>query len=562
MRTRQRSSTPIILVAVILVAVIIIGLLVWLLAANVFVGGKMYPKNTQFLNLRGETITLKVYDELREKLPDCEIYWDIPFQGKTYPENTVVLTVTELTEKDVNAIGYFEHLEVVDAMECDDYAEIQMLCDRYPDVVVGYMVNLSGKAYPTDTTEVALTSVTEQEIAALKYLPEVTAVDVSACTDYTLVGKLMEAYPQAAVTVKLGDATYSSDTSELTITGMTDAEADALAFFSNLKMLHLVDPVMDPQKLIDLTNTYTGATITWEVDVLGVNVRSDATELNLMEAISPEGAKAYEMAASATINSYGLRDETVMLFAKKNKYPIPDMTAKTGELIEQVEKAMAYFPSVKKVNMCGAFFDNEAMAAFREAHREDYKVVWTVDCGKMVASTDTTYFMPFKFGVAYFFDENTYNLRYCEDIEAIDLGHMSIHNADFAAFMPNLKYLVLAHTQVADITPLKNCKSLLFLELDWSLVKDYTPLKGCTALEDLNLSDTFGDIDPVLEMSWLKHLWIINRGDETQARLRETFGETETVLYLEGDASVSGGWRELPNYFAMREALNMKNMEW
>jgi len=235
---------------------------------------------------------------------------------------------------------------------------------------------------------------------------------------------------------------------------------------------------------------------------------------------------------------------------------------------------------VEKVNMCGAFLDNEAMSAFREAHREDYKVVWTVDCGTMVASTDTTYFMPYKYGVAYFFDEYTVNLRYCEEIEAIDLGHMSVHNADFVEFMPNLKYLILAHTQVADITPLQHCKSLLFLELDWSIVKDYTPLKGCTALEDLNLSKTFADIDPILEMDWLKHLWITDRGEETKLRLRQTFNpwvfeekdedekdtettpeEQGTVLYLDGPPTVSGGWRQLPNYYAMRDALNMGYME-
>jgi len=179
----------------------------------------------------------------------------------------------------------------------------------------------------------------------------------------------------------------------------------------------------------------------------------------------------------------------------------------------------------------------------------------------MVVNTDTTYFMPYKYGVAYFFDEDTVNLRYCEDIVAIDLGHMSIHNADFVEYMPNLKYLILAHTQIADITPLQHCKSLLFLELDWSVVKDYTPLKGCTALEDLNLSKTYADIDPILEMSWLKHLWMTQRSVETQMKIRETFEGTETELYLNGEFTVGGGWRQLENYYAMRDALGMEYMK-
>ena len=445
MRVKQQSGNVLILIIAILVAVLIVGILAWLFLANVIVGGQIYPKSAQYLNLREKELTLEEYDTLARKLPDSEIYWSIPFQGKTYPENTVVLNVTELSDEDLDTIGYFRYLEVVNAKDCRDYAQLQALQDRYPDVTVAYAVYINDVPYELEAAQVTLTALTEQEIETLQYLPKLTSVDMGSCSDYTLLDKLMQTYPDLSITVKLGQDTYTSDTTELTVTGMTDAEAKSLAFFSGLTKLHLVDPVMDAQTLLGLQQTYPNAQITWEVDVLGVKLRSDATELDLMSAISEAGVKAYAYAATDIVT--GNRDERVMIFAKRNSYPIEDLTDKTAELISQVESAMAYFPNVKKVNMCGAFLDNEAMAAFREAHREDYKVVWTVDCGTMAASTDTTYFMPYKYNVAYFFDENTVNLRYCEEVVAVDLGHMSVHNADFVQYMPNLKYLILAHTR-------------------------------------------------------------------------------------------------------------------
>jgi len=579
MRTKQ-SATPIIIAVIALVLVVVLGVLIWLFAANVIVGGHIYPKNALFLNLRGKELTFEDYDKLRENLPDCDIYWDIPFQGKTYHENTNMLKVTNLSDADVDAIGYFENLEVVNAMECRDYAQIEAVKSRYPDVAVGYVVYVNDVPYASDATEVVVTALTEEEISLLQYLPNLKAVDLGGCEDYTLLDNLMQTYPQVSVTVNMGDDKYTNDATELTVTGMTDTEAKSLAFFSDLTKLHMVNPVMDPQVLLGLCETYPNVAITWEMDVMGVTLRSGDTEVDLMEGISKEGAKAYEMAASTYV--HGDRDEKVMLFAKNSKYPVPDYTQKTAELISQVEQALAYFPDVKYVSMRGAFLDNEAMAAFREAHRADYKVVWTVNCGSMVVSTDTTYFMPYKYGVSYFFDEDAYNLRYCEDTICVDVGHMSVHNCEWAGYMPNLKYLILAHTQVSDLSGIENCKNLLFLELDWSIVKDFTPLLGCTALEDLNISKTFADIEPILQMDWLKHLWATERGEATQYKLNQAFGvieeetegdaeadgetepaepeEPKTMLYLNGDFTTGGIWRQLPNYYAMREVLGMPAM--
>ena len=137
---------------------------------------------------------------------------------------------------------------------------------------------------------------------------------------------------------------------------------------------------------------------------------------------------------------------------------------------------------------------------------------------------------------------------------------MSIHNIDFVEFMPDLEYLILAHSQLNYIDPIRHCKKLKFLELDWSPLKDLSPLVECTALEDLNLGNTFADFTPIQEMTWLKNLWMIDCS--TSARYAMTQALPDTKVMVTGAATVANGWRDLDNYYAMRDLLGMHYMSW
>ena len=141
----------------------------------------------------------------------------------------------------------------------------------------------------------------------------------------------------------------------------------------------------------------------------------------------------------------------------------------------------------------------------------------------------------------------------------IDLGHMSIHDIEFVRFMPHLRYLILAHSTVLDITSISDCKELVFLELDWTGIKDYTPLLGCTALEDLNLGNTYGDSAPIKQMTWLKNLWWIGRSASFYTDMEEALPNTHKEFHAK--YTVGNGWRELKNYYDMRDLLGMEYMK-
>ena len=140
----------------------------------------------------------------------------------------------------------------------------------------------------------------------------------------------------------------------------------------------------------------------------------------------------------------------------------------TGLKLTSTEEAARYascFPNITKLNLTDCGLDNETLAAFREEKRAEYKVVWTVYLGSICkARTDDTKFMPLTQGDGYFRDWNAVDLKYCEDMIAIDIGHSRVRNIDFVAYMPHLKYLILADTDVRDLTPISNCKELIWLE--------------------------------------------------------------------------------------------------
>ena len=227
--------------------------------------------------------------------------------------------------------------------------------------------------------------------------------------------------------------------------------------------------------------------------------------------------------------------------------------------LQDLEKKMSYLPDAEQVFLGKCGLDNEELAALRERERENYKVVWTVQLGKkLTARTDDTTFMPVREHVYYFLDDDAYNLRYCEEMLCVDVGHMGLTNIDFVSGMPHLQFLILAHNgQLQDISPISSCKELIFLELDWSAVKDFSPLVGCTSLEDLNIGLTYPSVEPLMQMPWLKNLWMVERGGGYQ--LSQALPDTKIVATA--NATVGAGWRNLPNYYKMRDMLGMEYMK-
>lgn len=565
MYQKERKLNPVLLI-VLAAALLAVGIAVWFLLTHVWVAGTFYSRNADVLDLRFADVTTADYDKLRKKAPNSEILWRIPFQGKTYDQDTDVLYVTSLTDEDVATLDYFTRLKTVEAQECTDYPQLAALAARRPEVTVEYVVTIDGREYPQDTAVVSISGITEEEINLLTYLPELTAVTAVGCRTPEQMTRLRDFCQEKGLSfaLRFGTKTYPDTVEELDVTGVTDGELELLQLLPELKTLHLKNPEADPETVAQLRSTYPKADISWEVEIAGVSFPDDTKEVDLSAVLESSAAQTAAGTAAGTQTAVGAQTTaktqtttgtaTGTQSTKETQSTAPAVTLN----LEDLEKKMSYLSDAKQVFLGKCGLDNEELAALRERVRDSYKLVWTVQLGKkLTARTDDTTFMPVREHVYYFLDEDAYNLRYCEDMLCVDVGHMGLTNIDFVKGMPHLQILILAHNgQLQDISPISSCKELIFLELDWSAVKDFTPLVGCTSLEDLNIGLTYPSVEPLMQMTWLKNLWMVDRGGAYQ--LSQALPDTKIVA--SADVTVGAGWRNLPNYYKMRDMLGMEYM--
>ena len=565
MYQKERKLNPVLLI-VLAAALLAVGIAVWFLLTHVWVAGTFYSRNADVLDLRFADVTTADYDKLRKKAPNSEILWRIPFQGKTYDQDTDVLYVTSLTDEDVATLDYFTRLKTVEAQECTDYPQLAALTARRPEVTVEYAVTIDGREYPQDTAVVSISGITEEEINLLTYLPELTAVTAVGCRTPEQMTRLRDFCQEKGLSfaLRFGTKTYPDTVEELDVTGVTDGELELLQLLPELKTLHLKNPEADPETVAQLRSTYPKADISWEVEIAGVSFPDDTKEVDLSAVLESSAAQTAAGTAAGTQTAAGAQTTTKTQTTtgtaagtqstKETQSTAPAVTLN----LEDLEKKMSYLSDAKQVFLGKCGLDNEELAALRERVRDSYKLVWTVQLGKkLTARTDDTTFMPVREHVYYFLDEDAYNLRYCEDMLCVDVGHMGLTNIDFVKGMPHLQILILAHNgQLQDISPISSCKELIFLELDWSAVKDFTPLVGCTSLEDLNIGLTYPSVEPLMQMTWLKNLWMVDRGGAYQ--LSQALPDTKIVA--SADVTVGAGWRNLPNYYKMRDMLGMEYM--
>ena len=408
-----------------------------------------------------------------------------------------------------------------------------------------------------------LEGITEEEMDLLPYLPLLKIVTVCGGEREPL--QALQTYcRETGITLRLqlGKEIVPEDATDLTVVGLTDRQLELLTLLPRLKKLHLREPEARAAAVLALPELLPETEVTWEKTVLGMTFPGDAEELDLTEAVAraagerPGDKTAYQYSRDFPVQ--GTKEAVPSSLKISDYHPWPDKTADTSRLIAEVRAAMAYFPKAERLVMCGAYLDNDSMAAFREEAQAAYKVVWSVKCGKVATRTDARFFMPVKYHVYYLNNEEAANLRYCPELVSVDIGHMAVSDISFVEYLPELEHLILAHTQVQYIEPIRSCKKLKFLELDWSPIRDFSPLQDCTALEDLNIGNTWAKVEPLKEMSWLKNLWMIFRKEGYF--LSQALPDTRVVSG--GTATVDSGWRNLPNYYAMRDNLMMFYMGW
>lgn len=507
------------------VLLVLAGAAVWAMSNFVFYDGAVYAKYGAPLDLRSEALTQEEYQTLSAKMPGREILWNVPFQGKAYPSDTQLLEVTSLSSQDVMTLTLFPELTMLDAEHCSDYGALMAFQQMNPACTVRYRVELNGKSYLNGISELRLQDADAAELeAALPSLPNVKSVAlVGEIPSYEQITALQEAHPEITFTWEWEfEGQHLDQTSRaLDLSGRTldYKEVDeALNLLPELTFADMHNSSLTDQELIALADKYPQCFFLWDMTIGEFSFSTDTEEI--------------------------------------------DISGMELQSVEEIESLLPYFPNVKKVVMCRCGIDDETMDALNKRY-EDIRFVWSVRIKYVYVRTDATWFYPYKFQRdLYVNNEELYPLRYCTDMVCIDIGHMGeVTDCEWAAFMPNLKYLIIGETGISDLTPLGNLKNLVYLEMFTIPVTDYSPLLGCTALEDLNLGKTYASAEPIAQMTWLKNLWWCdcatwgNPCSNAKDILPDALPNTTMRLYPEHPTA--SGWRQLPNYYAMRDYMDM-----
>lgn len=164
------------------------------------------------------------------------------------------------------------------------------------------------------------------------------------------------------------------------------------------------------------------------------------------------------------------------------------------------------------MDSCGV--GDEQMAAIRDEN-PDMKVVWRVwfgPNGSYTVRTDTTRILASKPSVAGELRAgNVDSLIYCTDVKYLDIGHNErLETCYFVGYMPHLTSIILAMTEISDISMFANCPHLDYVEIftmknlsDISVLSQLKEIKHLAIMHNPSLYD----ISPIMELD-LQRLWI------------------------------------------------------
>ena len=243
-----------------------------------------------------------------------------------------------------------------------------------------------------------------------------------------------------------------------------------------------------------------------------------------------------------------------------------DLTGTEIGDLSEVEAVLPYFPCLEKVIIPDCSIPYEDLDALNRRY-EDIRFVWTVHFSVYTLRTDATVFCASNIPkLGYTAPQLTSAeldpLKYCIDLEALDLGHMNYKDINFLKDMTKMKYMILVQGKFSDISPIGNMPDLYYLELfNNNRIIDLTPLLNCKNLKHLNIGYCyFAEWEPLKEMPWLERLWMphVDIKDKELKELREALPDTEVYApFTDGKDSTGGGWRNDQSYFDMRDLMEM-----
>ena len=581
----------------VIAVLIIAAALVWLNSVYIYAGG-LHRRDSAQIDLRGKSISEERYLRLREQLPDCKIYWDVPIGGAVIDCESTAIVLTSLAEEDVARLAFFPALAELDLTAADVSPErFDAVRAAYPALSVRWSIPIGASRYPSDAESITLTDFTVSELPLFDYFTALRSADARGCACYDALLALREKYPALKLEwqVPLGSTEYLDSATEIAVDDISitpDALREALRYLPAAQTVSFPACPWSETEKNALRAEFPTVAFVWPVAIFGDIYPSDTAELSFAGRTFSEAdvAELSEKLASlpkltrVDLTGTGVTVEQMTPVCEKypavdfaftfELYGVPistedtllDFTGIEMESTEPVESILPVMHKLEKVDMSDCGFSDEEMDALNKKY-ENVRFVWTlhIDEQHYDVRTDATGFIASFDFYGILTPESLHRFKYCRDMLCADFGHrITFQDMSALSEMPQLKYLLLADCWSQDITPVGTLENLIYFEMVLGLAKDLTPLLNCKNLLDLNVcfcyyTDPETNLAVFKQMTQLERLWIsywmIPEG--TEQELREALPNTEIVLVREKNDATAFGWRFHERYYEMRDLLGV-----
>jgi len=400
--------------------------------------------------------------------------------------------------------------------------EYDALRQALPDSTILWQVPFGELRADAAETELAIGEVPQEEWDNLRYMDNIRSVDLTGCEDLEAVAELAESYPDCEFSWSydvLGTE-YAHDTETMDLSGKAIGSVDQLVrtlrYFGKLNSVDLSGCGLSPEEIRTVADGLPGCSLRWTYELCGQKIDESTSELDLRET--------------------GMTD------------------------VSELDEALPYFANIRRIYLTDLDIPSADIEALADRY-PDVKFVWRIYFGyrnKYNIMSDAVGYSTLnsdgnRDSPERLTDQQAQVLRYCTELEALDLGHNSLTDISFIANFPRLRVLILADNRISDISVVSQLKELEYVELFLNPITDASPLAELPKLQDLNLCCTgVRNVDPLLGMTTLRRLWLAHNGIPGGERNRIAAALPDCRCSFAGNGSTGDGWRDSERYRWMR----------
>ena len=388
-----------------------------------------------------------------------------------------------------------------------------------------FTVVLYGKEFPSDTKEIHFSGDEidgfGEILEKLRYFDSLELVDFGQyAAEAEEAERVKEAFGDIAVIlrsyVSMCGREFDSEQTAVNLKGLEAGYIpelkEKLKDFPYLESVDLHETDISSDQQEELIEAYPGIRFLWDVSILGKKYDSETERL--------------------------------------------DFSNRKDLSMDAIRKFIPLFCHLKQLDLSDCGFANETLAALRDEF-PDTKIVWRIYMGKWNLKTDAVAFsvLIYNFNYVGLRNKDIEVLKYCTDLQALDLGHQKITDVTvIGEYLKELRILILADNRLTSVAPLAKLKHLHYLELFVNPnLTDISPLGECKEMVDLNIGHLYSvtDISNLLDFPIIERFWIQHTGVSASDIQRVKDAYPNATVTSQGYGSTDEGWREHARYFAM-----------